>query len=528
MGTATEATATGTSTVLPGRNGSGPAIGTVAGSGKASTGRARTALWLCLAAGFITLLDQSVFILAVPAMTASLNADAAQVQWILASYSLAFGVALVPAGRLGDLLGRRALFVAGILVFGLFSLVGGLASDPWVVIAARLLQGLGAGCLNPQVLGLLQDLYTGAQRAKALGYYAAAGGSAAVCGPLIGGVILSAAGADAGWRVLFLVNVPLVLVLVPLAIRLLPGRLLPGRLPGSKAAGSLPTPPNRRRSSVDAVGALLLASVVIAFLAPAVYGTEGSALIWLAAGAGTILCFAGWEFLHHRRGGTPLLSPELVRSKGYLLGTVVALCQFGVGAAMAALTAFYFLSGTGLAPLAAAGILAPQAAGMLLASSLSWRFLGRFGRAGVVFALAASLTTLVLKDLAVQGLDSAAAAVVVAAVGLVQGLATGLVVAPNQALTLGHAPGGAAGVAAGFYQLSQRFSAALCSAAVAGLFLNALPDGGSRGAFHHGIILCATLTAAAILAGALDWIRAGRNRRRQDPSKPAHIEKATP
>jgi MFS family permease len=524
MGTATEATATGTSTVLPGRNGSGPAIGAGAGSGKASTGRARTALWLCLAAGFITLLDQSVFILAVPAMTASLNADAAQVQWILASYSLAFGVALVPAGRLGDLLGRRALFVAGILVFGLFSLLGGLASDPWVVIAARLLQGLGAGCLNPQVLGLLQDLYTGAQRAKALGYYAAAGGSAAVCGPLIGGVILSAAGADSGWRVLFLVNVPLVLVLVPLAIRLLPGRLLPV----GKGADSLPAPPNRRRSSVDAVGALLLGSVVIAILAPAVYGTQGSALIWLAAGTGTILCFAGWEFLYHRRGRTPLLSPELVRSKGYLLGTVVALCQFGVGAAMAALTAFYFLSGTGLAPLAAAGILAPQAAGMLLASSLSWRFLGRFGRAGVVFALAASLATLILKDLAVQGLDNAAAAVVVAAVGLVQGAATGLVVAPNQALTLSHAPGGAAGVAAGFYQLSQRFSAALCSAAVAGLFLNALPDGGSRGAFHLGIILCATLTAAAILAGAVDWIRASLARRRASTRSKLPSERETP
>jgi MFS family permease len=470
----------------------------------ASITRAGTALWLCLAAGFITLLDQSVFILAVPAMTATLSADAAQVQWILASYSLAFGIALVPAGRLGDLLGRRRLFVVGILMFGVLSLVGGLASDPWVVIAARLLQGLGAGCLNPQVLGLLQDLFTGSQRAKALGYYAAAGGSAAVCGPLIGGGILSAAGADAGWRVLFLVNVPLVLVLVPLAIRL---------LPGGRAADSLPTQPTPRRSSVDAVGALLLGSVVVAFLAPAVYGAQGSSLVWLTAGAGTVLCFAGWEFLYHRRGRTPLLSPELVRSKGYLLGTVVALCQFGVGAAMAALTAFYFLSGTGLPPLAAAGILAPQAAGMLLASSLSWRFVGRFGRAGVVFALAASLATLILKDLAVQGLDSAAAAVAAAGVGLVQGVATGLVVAPNQALTLGHAPGGAAGVAAGFYQLSQRFSAVLCSAAIAGLFLNALPEDGFRGAFHDGIVLCAVLTATAVLAGALDWIRASLARR---------------
>ena len=443
-------------------------------------------------------------------MTAGLGADAAQVQWILASYSLAFGVALVPAGRLGDLLGRRTLFISGLAVFGLFSLVGGLATEPWLVIAARLLQGLGAGTLNPQVLGLLQDQYAGAQRAKTLGFYASAGGFAAVCGPLIGGVILSAAGHDAGWRVLFLVNVPLVLVLVPLAARFLPGRRAAVTGPAAKPlSGSGRQPGTGRKTpsnSVDGVGALLLGTVVVAFLLPTLYGTAESAWAWLAAGAGTLLCFAGWELLYHRRGRTPLLSAGLLRSKGYLLGTLVALCQFGVGAAMAALTAFYFLSGTGLAPLAAAGILAPQAAGMLLSSGFSWRFVGRFGRAGIVWGLAACIATLALKDIAVQNLDNAAAVLAVASVGLLQGVATGLVVAPNQALTLGHAPVGSAGVAAGFYQLSQRFSAALCSAAVAGLFLQeALPgDGGFRGAFHHGIVLCAVLTAVAIAAGLLD------------------------
>ncbi|MFE5838676.1 MFS transporter [Arthrobacter sp. NPDC056493] len=484
---------------------------------------ARAGLWLCLGAGFITLLDQSVFVLAVPAMTAGLDADAAQVQWILASYSLAFGVALVPAGRLGDVLGRRALFIAGITVFGAFSLVGGLASDPALVVAARLLQGLGAGTLNPQVLGLLQDLFSGTRRAKALGYYAAAGGFAAVCGPLAGGLVLSAAGDSAGWRVLFLINVPLVVLLVPLAFRFLPARPGRDRHPGS--------------ASIDGVGALLLGAVVVAFLVPTVYGTPESSPAWLAAGATVLLGFAGWELLYHRRGRTPLLSAGLVRSGGYVLGTVVALCQFGVGAAMSAVTAFYFLSGSGLAPLAAAGILAPQSAGMLLASGSSWRFVARFGRAGIVVALAASFATLVAKDAAVQHLDHSAAALAVAGVGLVQGAATGLVVAPNQALTLGHAPAGTAGVAAGFYQLSQRFSAALCSAAVAGLFLHAgsglgsaagsvAAGNGYRGAFHDGIILCSALTAVAIAAGSLDWIRTAVVRRRNgNATRPAVAER---
>jgi MFS family permease len=450
-------------------------------------------------------------------MAAVLQADGAQVQWILASYSLAFGVALVPAGRLGDIVGRRRLFIAGIAVFGVCSLVGGLGTEPEVVIAARLLQGLGAGTLNPQVLGLLQDLNAGPQRARALGLYAAAGGAAAVCGPLIGGLVLSVGEAATGWRLLFLMNVPLVLILVPLAVKFLPKRTVdrPGRLPGKDTAG-------RGRpgasSSVDGVGALLLGSVVVASLIPTVYGASGAAMVWFAAGAVLLSSFAGWEWLYNRRGRTPLFSPGLARSKGFLLGTVVALCQFGVGAGMAAVTAFYFLSGTGLAPLAAAGVLVPQAVGMLVASGFSWRFVGRFGRAGIVFALVAAMATLLVKDLAVQRLGTDAAAAAVALVGLIQGVAMGLVIAPNQTLTLGYAPAGAAGVAAGFYQLSQRFSAALCSAAAAGLFLRAATGPGGadyRGAFHEGILMCSVLLGVAVVAVVLDWIRIVLLRRRE-------------
>lgn len=461
----------------------------------------RSALWLCLGAGFITLLDQSMFVLAVPAMSASLHADSGSVQWILASYSLAFGVALVPAGRLGDIVGRRTLFIAGIAVFGASSLVGGLATDPSLVIIARLLQGLGAGTLNPQVLGLLQDIYQGHDRAKALGAYAAAGGSAAVCGPLIGGLVLSLGDPAIGWRILFLANVPLVLILVPLAFRLLP-----------RPAGKNP---GNAKPSIDILGALLLGGVVVASLIPTIYGAGTIAVTSLVIGAGALLAFAGWEILYHRRGRTPLLSASLAKSKGYALGTVVALCQFGVGAGMAAVTAFYFLSGTGLAPLAAAAILAPQAAGMLLASSFSWRFVARYGRAGIVYALLGSLACLIAKDLFVQGLDGGTAALAVAAVGLLQGVATGLVVAPNQTLTLAHAPVGAAGVAAGFYQLSQRFAAALCSAAAAGMFLQAhgaATGAASKDAFHQGIVMCCILLGVALLAGGIDWLREARDR----------------
>lgn len=496
-------------------------MGRNAGKSTQSTTSPSAALWLCLGAGFVTLLDQSVFVLAVPAMAAGLHADSGQVQWILASYSLAFGVALVPAGRLGDLLGRRKLFIAGVAVFGAFSLLGGLATDPAVVIAARVLQGLGAGTLNPQVLGLMQDIFSGSQRAKALGYYAAAGGTAAVCGPLIGGVILSVGDEALSWRLLFLVNVPLVLVLVPLALVYLPRR------PPLSAAG--PPENTTHQPSVDVLGAVLLGGVVVASLVPTIYGPGPAAVPWLVAGGVALAAFTGWEALYHRGGRTPLLSPALVRSPGYVLGTVVALCQFGVGAAMAAVTSLYFLSGTGLPPLAAAAILAPQAAGMLLASSLSWRFVARYGRAGIVGAIAAALACLPVKDWAVQGFDAGAAAAVVAGVGLLQGIATGLVVAPNQTLTLGHAPQGGAGVAAGFYQLSQRFAAALCSAAAAGMFLHAGGGmaGSARDAFHQGILLCCTLLGVALLAGGADLVRIAAGKRKARAAVGPSVKEST-
>lgn len=298
------------------------------------------------------------------------------------------------------------------------------------------------------------------------------------------------------------------LVLVPLAFRLLPR-------PASQDPRN-----GTAKPSIDILGALLLGGVVIASLIPTIYGAGTIAVTSLAiGGGGALLAFAGWEILYHRRGRTPLISAALMKSRGYALGTVVALCQFGVGAGMAAVTAFYFLAGSGMAPLAAAAILAPQAAGMLLASSFSWRFVARYGRGGIVFALVGSLACLVAKDLFVQGLDGGTAALAVAAVGLFQGVATGLVVAPNQALTLAHAPVGAAGVAAGFYQLSQRFAAALCSAAAAGMFLDAhraATGEASKDAFHQGIVMCCILLGVALLAGGLDWLREARDRRNRN------------
>ncbi|WP_433222597.1 MFS transporter [Dactylosporangium sp. CS-047395] len=198
----------------------------------------RAVLLVCLGAGFTTLLDQSVLTIVVPALRESLGAGPAALQWIVAGYSLSFGLALVPAGRLGDMLGRRGLFVGGLALFAAGAVVAGTASAAWLVAAARLAQGIGAGTVNPQIIGLFQDLFTGRERARALAAYATVGGLAATLGPPVGGLVLELTGPDLGWRLVLLLNLPFALVMIPLA------RARPSRWPSPRAAW----PPRRSRS----------------------------------------------------------------------------------------------------------------------------------------------------------------------------------------------------------------------------------------------------------------------------------------
>lgn len=199
-----------------------PALGACLPHAASDERRSGIVLGICVATGFTTLLDQSVFTLAVPRLREGLHASAAELQLIISIYSVAFGIALVPAGRLGDMIGRRRLFLFGLAMFAGFSVPGGLADRAWVVVVSRLLQGLGAGIINTQVLGLIQDLFQGHRQARALGSYASAGGLSGLIGPLAGGVILALAPPDLGWRLLFLVNVPFGALIFVLAWRLLP------------------------------------------------------------------------------------------------------------------------------------------------------------------------------------------------------------------------------------------------------------------------------------------------------------------
>lgn len=159
----------------------------------------RAALWACVAAGFATLFDATVITYAAPDVAASLDASTAGVQWLLASFSLTFGLGLIPSGRLGDVYGRRRLFVLGLAVFLVGGLVAVTAPSIGLLVAARFVQGLGAGVISAQVLGTIQDLFTGAARLRALGAYTATGALAGLLGPVAAALVSTAARADGAW-----------------------------------------------------------------------------------------------------------------------------------------------------------------------------------------------------------------------------------------------------------------------------------------------------------------------------------------
>ena len=180
------------------------------------------ALTVCLVAGFMTLLDVSIVNVALPSIEHGLHAPTSDLQWIVSGYALTFGLVLVPSGRVGDATGRRRMFVLGVLTFGVASLLCGVATGSTMLVGARLLQGIGGGLLNPQVSGLIQELFRGAERGHAFGLLGATIGLCTAVGPITGGLILQAFGADTGWRWVFFVNLPIAVTAVVLAMRWLP------------------------------------------------------------------------------------------------------------------------------------------------------------------------------------------------------------------------------------------------------------------------------------------------------------------
>ncbi|MFJ2863383.1 MFS transporter [Kitasatospora sp. NPDC087314] len=466
----------------------------------------RRVLLVCVAGGFTTLLDQSVLNTSIPALRESLHAQPAHLQWIVAGYSLAFGLALIPGGRLGDVRGRKWFFVTGLALFTLVSLVCATAATPGVLIAARLLQGVGAGLVNSQMIGTLQDVFDGQLRARALGMYAVTGGLAFALGPPIGGAVLAAVGPEHGWRLTFLLNVPFGLATVALAVR------------------HLPRPrPSARHADLDPVGLLLVAALTLALMLPFVQppGWTG----WLACTAAAVLllgALAWWQRRYARVGGHPLIHPALTRSAPYALGTATAMAQFGSSLAAGLVLTMFLQDGLGLSPMGAALVALPSALAMGVASALAWRVVQRFGRRTVTAGMTGSALVMLASGLVAHWAPAAVLPWLLALLQLCGGASIGLMGATNQAYVLRHAPAEAAGVSGAILQMAQRIAAAVSVSALSGVYLRQTAGGGGhRSAYLATSAVCAAVAALAVLASVL----AGRAAARDTAGEPVAVSR---
>ena len=331
-----------------------------AGTGSDAASRKRLALFLLCLASFMAVVDTTIVSIALPLMRREMGFSAADAQWILNGYALAFGVLLLLLGRAGDLWGRRHLFMVGLALFGVASLVGGLSWAPWVLVAARFLQGAGAAAFVPASLSLLTAAFAeGEERSRAVGVYGAMAALGFVVGMVGGGVITE----FLGWRWVFFVNVPVALA------ALLPA---PAAVPESRDEGA--------PRALDPIGALTvtsgLASLIYAISeVPEGGWTSPTTLGFGALGMVLLTLFVVAE----RRFSAPLVPLRLFGERAVVAPNVAIFFQSMVGIAWLYVLTLYFQEVLGHDPLAAGLLFLPMTLAAVVAASAAGRLATRLG-----------------------------------------------------------------------------------------------------------------------------------------------------
>jgi EmrB/QacA subfamily drug resistance transporter len=452
------------------------------------------ALVVCLVAGFMTLLDVSIVNVALPSMQRGLHAGPADVSWVVSGYTLTFGLALVPAGKLGDALGRKQMFLAGLALFTVVSVFCAASPGPGWLVAARLMQGAAGGLLSPQVIGMIQQLFRGPERGRAFGLYGATIAVSTAVGPLAGGLLIEAAGAHSGWRWVFLVNLPIGLAALALGVLLLPA-----------------SPPRRRGGGVDVVGVLVLGGAIASLLLPLIEQEQrsGSVHWWLLALAVALLgCFVVWERRLQAAGRDPLVDLGLLRARSYSAGSAVGVVYFGGYTGLLLVLTLYLQQGRGYSALAAGAAGLPFAVGSAVTSALGGRVVYRFGRPMVVVGMVAVALGLAATALIVRHGSGWPVWLAILVPLLAAGLGSGLVIGPNQTLALADVPPARGGTAAAVLQTGQRIGTSLGTAVAATLFFNGLATthGDYPSATGRSLFGAAALVAVAIVIGTADLL----------------------
>ncbi|MCI2809867.1 MFS transporter [Eoetvoesiella caeni] len=408
---------------------------------------------------FMSLIGVSIVNVVLPSMQNALHATQSDIQWVLSGYALMFGVVLVSAGRAGDIMGRGGLFLIGTGIFTLSSIAAGLAPDATWLNVARFLQGLGSGLLSPQGIGMIQQYFRGAERGRAFGYLGTVVGFSVAIGPVLGGVLIHLGGPEIGWRLTFLVNVPIGIATIFLGLFWFPRPLFTAAgnaTQSSSQAGSLVR-------ALDPVGSTLLGLTVLAFLFPFME-FRSSAWTWLLLPAGLALTYIWiyWERRYARLGGSPMVDLDIFRVSSFTNGTLIMTLYFLGMTSVWVLVALYVQMGTGKTAFEAGLFGVPAALLSAYAAAWAGKRVMRYGRRIVIYGLLLALLGLALSILVAFLHEKGLVSIwwLLLTLSFV-GLAQGSVISPNQALTLADVPLNYAGSSGAIMQTGQRIGTSI-------------------------------------------------------------------
>jgi EmrB/QacA subfamily drug resistance transporter len=430
-------------------------------------------LFVILAAECMDLLDGTVVNVAAPSIHRNLHASSTALQWIIGGYALALAVGLLTGARLGDLFGRRRMFLIGVIGFTAASTACGLAPTTDVLVASRLVQGLAGAMMIPQGLGVIREVFEPDELPKAFGLFGPVMGSAAMVGPIIGGALVSLNLFGEAWRPVFLVNVPLGLLATAAAAKLLPRNGL------------------RHVQSLDLTGAVLAAVASLAIIYPLI---QGRALGWpawtyAAMGASVVLFAALWFHMRRRqrRGRAPLVEPSIFSHRGYSAGALVLMLYFGgmIGSVLA-ITLFLQL-GEGFSAIHAGLTLAPFAFGTALGAPVAAGLMQRLpGRALIQAGGAISLLGNAALALILTTTDHVSTLGLIAPL-LVNGVGMGLFIVPVFDTIIAAVSDAETGSASGVLNAIQQLGGAIGVAVLGTIFFAVLGHEGFAAALRHTI-----------------------------------------
>jgi EmrB/QacA subfamily drug resistance transporter len=450
-------------------------------------------LAVVVAAQFMFVVDAFIVNVAIPSIRTDLHASTAEIEAVIAIYQIAFASMVITGGRLGDIYGRKSIFIAGVVSFSLTSLWCGLASSGIELVLGRLAQGATAALMVPQVLATIHTLFPDAARARAFGIFGVALGLGGAAGFILGGWLVTLNLSGLGWRTVFFVNLPVGGAIVVAAMIL------------------MPTGQNRGGSRLDVPGAGMLFLGLVAVIGSIMAGQELGWPWWLwlvmAGGAAMLLLFPGFERSVERRGGLPLIDLALLGDRAFVRG-LCSIFAFHLGNTSFYLVMTLFMqNGLRFSPFASGLAVVPLALAFTLASQFAARRAARVG------------SRVLLEGIAVQIAGIAAVALLIVWVGhpelpalmlalTVFGSGQGLVMAPLASVVLSTVRHAHAGSGSGLLSTTQQ------AAAAAGISLIGAIYFAARGISNDRLGALAALGAlgviALVTAGLLVWMRRGR------------------